>query len=63
MERGFEAIAVFRSVSATTPFLSVSIADGKIVGAEPLPELRPLHLIGKPFRMQELLEMVQKCLG
>ena len=67
MERGFEAIAALRAISATTPIISMtggaSIADGKILGAEPLLELRPLHLIGKPFRMQELLAMVQNCLG
>ena len=38
------------------------MADGETLGAEPLRELDPLHLIKKPFRMQELLAIVRKCL-
>jgi CheY-like chemotaxis protein len=67
MERGFEAIGALRAISATTPTISMTggapIADGNNLGAEPPLELRPLHLIVKPFRMQELLAIVRKCLG
>ena len=69
---GFEAVSALRAVSAaTTPIIlmtgSVPVVDGDLGGPEPLRSIEkglgPLHVIGKPFRMRDLLAMVTECLA
>jgi CheY-like chemotaxis protein len=67
LQKGAETIATLRAISETTPIITMTggipVADGKMLGFEPLHDLGPLHLIGKPFRMRELLALVTKCLA
>ena len=71
-ESGLEMIAALRAVSAaTTPIIlmtgGVPVVGGQLVGPEPLrsteEDFGPLHVIGKPFRMHDLLAMVTECLA
>jgi len=67
LQKGAETIATLRAISETTSIIAmtggVPAVDGKILGAEPLNDLGLLYLIGKPFRMRELLQMVTECLA
>ena len=69
-EQGLEAIVALRRISATTPIISmtgsVPMKDGKVLDRELLriaEEFGAVQLIGKPFRMHDLLALVSRCLG